>query len=181
MGILEEIYVRVGNSYVPSDFVVVNTGTNERSPIILGRPFLNTTGAIIYASTAKITFNIKGNREAFSFKNREKSSTVQKETVDGRNKSNTQNKTKTKNKIKKKAQKMEIAIMVTPVHKEYDHLLKSPHLIRKDNLGVLTILCSINRCYFYNIVCDTRSGVNIMAKVTYEFLYHTMLMDPTYA
>ena len=35
MGILEEIYVRVGNSYVPTDFTVVNTGTNERSPIIL--------------------------------------------------------------------------------------------------------------------------------------------------
>ena len=32
---------------------------------ILGRPFLNTVGAIIYASNAKITFNIKGNREAF--------------------------------------------------------------------------------------------------------------------
>jgi len=58
MGILEEICVRVRNSYVPADFTVVNTGTDERSPIILGRPFLNTTGAIIYASNAKITFNI---------------------------------------------------------------------------------------------------------------------------
>jgi hypothetical protein len=36
MGILEGICVRVGNSYVPIDFMVVNTGTNERSPIILG-------------------------------------------------------------------------------------------------------------------------------------------------
>jgi len=59
---------------------------------------------------------------------------------------------------------------------EYDHLLKSPHLIKKDDLGVPTILC-----YFYNTVCDTRSGVNIMANVTYEFLYGTMPMDPTYA
>jgi len=62
-----------------------------------------------------------------------------------------------------------------------NHLLKSPHLIKKDDSGVPTILCSINRCYFYNTVCDTRLGVNIMAKVTYEFQYGTMPMDPTYA
>jgi len=36
MGILEDICVRVGNSYVPADFVVVDTGSDERSPIILG-------------------------------------------------------------------------------------------------------------------------------------------------
>jgi len=71
--------------------------------------------------------------------------------------------------------------MVTAICMEYDHLLKSPHLIKKDDLGVLTILCSINRCYFYNTVYDTGSGVNIIAKVTYEFPYSTMPMDPTYA
>ena len=71
--------------------------------------------------------------------------------------------------------------MVTTVHREYDHLLKSVHLTKKDDLGVPTILCSINRYYFYNNNCDTGSGVNIMAKVTYEFLYGTMPMDPTYA
>jgi len=36
MGIMEEIRVRVGNSYISSDFIVVNTGTVERSPIVLG-------------------------------------------------------------------------------------------------------------------------------------------------
>jgi len=71
--------------------------------------------------------------------------------------------------------------MVTAIHMEYDHLLKSPHLIKKEDQGVPTILCSINRCYFYNTIYDTGSGVNIMAKVTYEFLYGTMPMDPTYA
>jgi len=103
MGIMEEICIRVGNSYVPTDFTVVKIGTNERSPIILGRPFLNTAGAIIYASNAMISFNIKGNMEAFSFKNKTLSIPTQKETVDGRNRSNTQNKAKTKNKGKLKA------------------------------------------------------------------------------
>jgi len=59
--------------------------------------------------------------------------------------------------------------MVTAVHREYDHLLKSLHLIKKDDLGVPTILCSINRYYFYNTVCDTRSGINIMSKVSMNF------------
>ena len=103
MGIMEEICIQVGNSYIPADFTVVNIGTDERSPIIVGRPFLNTIGAIIYASNAKITFNIKSNREAFSFKNKALSILAQMETVGGRNKRNTQNKAKTKNKGKHKA------------------------------------------------------------------------------
>jgi hypothetical protein len=87
MGILEEICMWVGNLYVPIDFMVVNTGTNERSSIIMGWPFLNTTKAIIYSSTAKIIFNIKGKREVFSFKNRAMSFPAQKETINGKNKS----------------------------------------------------------------------------------------------
>jgi len=109
------------------------------------------------------------------------STPTQKETVGGRKKSNTQNKAKTKNKGKQKAQKTETTQMVIVIRMEYDHLLKSPHLTKKDDSGVSTILCSINKCYFYNTICDTRSGVNIMAKVTYEFLYGTMPMDNTYA
>jgi len=66
---------------------------------------LNTIGAIFYASNAKITFNIKGNREAFSFTYRTLSFPAQKETISGRNKSNMQNKAKTKNKGIQRAQK----------------------------------------------------------------------------
>jgi hypothetical protein len=69
-GILEDICVQVGSSYVPADFVVIETGDDEKSPIILGRPFLNTAGAIMYANTAKIYFNIKGKRETFFFKDK---------------------------------------------------------------------------------------------------------------
>jgi len=62
-----------------------------------------------------------------------------------------------------------------------NNLPKSLHLIKKDDPSVPTILSSISRCYFYNTVCDTITRVNIMAKVTYEFLYGTMPNDPTYA
>jgi hypothetical protein len=35
-GILEDICARVGSSYVPADFMVIETGGDERSPIIFG-------------------------------------------------------------------------------------------------------------------------------------------------
>ena len=52
------------------DFVVLDTGRDIRAPIILGRPFLSTTKAIIYAGSAKNCFQIKYRKEWFSFKNR---------------------------------------------------------------------------------------------------------------
>jgi hypothetical protein len=58
----------VGQSFFPIDFVVLETGGDERVPIISGRPFLSTTKAIIYANTAKICFTIKDKKEKFSFK-----------------------------------------------------------------------------------------------------------------
>jgi hypothetical protein len=75
---------------------------------------------------------------------------------------------------------MEIVRMVTAVHREHDHQLKSPHLMKKDDLGVPTIECTINRNSFQKVVCDIGSGVNIIAKVTYEYLYGTMPLYPTY-
>jgi hypothetical protein len=55
---------------VVADFVVVETGGSENAPIILGRPFLATVKAIIYADTAKIIFIINGRKERFNFKNK---------------------------------------------------------------------------------------------------------------
>jgi hypothetical protein len=52
------------------DFVVVETGGSENAPIILGRPFLATAKAIIYADATKIVFTINGRKEKFNFKNK---------------------------------------------------------------------------------------------------------------
>ena len=59
----------MGQSYVPVDFVVLETGGDLRAPIILGRPFLCTVKAIIYVDSVKICFTINDKREKFSFKN----------------------------------------------------------------------------------------------------------------
>jgi hypothetical protein len=67
-GVLEDAIIRVGQSYVSIDFVVVDTGGDEKSLIILGRPFLCTTEAIIYTELAKIVFTIKDKKEKLSFR-----------------------------------------------------------------------------------------------------------------
>jgi hypothetical protein len=67
-GILEDAIIRVGQSYVPIDFMVQQTGGDERAPIILGQPFLSTMKAIIYVDTIKICFTVKDRKEKFLFK-----------------------------------------------------------------------------------------------------------------
>ena len=69
-GILEDTLIRVGQSYVLVDFMVLEIGGDLRAPIILGRPFLCTVKAIIYVDSVKICFTINDKREKLSFKNR---------------------------------------------------------------------------------------------------------------
>jgi hypothetical protein len=132
----------VGSSYVLADFVVIETGGDEKSSIILGRPFLNTAGAIMYANTTKICFNIKGKREIFFFKDRVLQFPAHPQhSYEPRKKNNQRNKNKNKN---RKPQQMELVRVITAVHREHDHQLKSPYLLKKDNPGVPTIECTIN-------------------------------------
>jgi hypothetical protein len=70
--------------------------------------------------------------------------------------------------------------MINTVHTEYDHLLISPYLLKQDDPGVPTIECTINQRIFHKTICDTRSRVNIMAKVTYEYLFGKEPLYPTY-
>jgi hypothetical protein len=69
-GILDDVCLGVGRSYVAADFVFVKTGVSENAPIILGRPFLATAKAVIYADAAKIIFTINGRKERFNCKNK---------------------------------------------------------------------------------------------------------------
>jgi len=171
-GILKNICVRVGTLYAPVDFVVIEIGTDERAPFILGRPFLNTSGAVIYASVAKISFYIKGRKETFSFKNKTTQIPEQPQ-YEPRKRTNRRNKSK-------KQVWTKSAIMVTAVHRGQDRQLKSPFLIKNDDPGVPSIQCSINGYYFQKTLCDTGLGVNIMARVTYQLLFRTMPLKLTY-
>ena len=56
IGILEDVPVRIGKLYIPTDFVVMDIKEYDNIPILLGRPFLSTTGAIIDVKRGKLTF-----------------------------------------------------------------------------------------------------------------------------
>jgi hypothetical protein len=47
-GIVKDIMVNIRDHYVPIDFMILDMGDEDDVHLILGRPFLNTTSAIIY-------------------------------------------------------------------------------------------------------------------------------------
>ena len=69
-GILKNLCVQVGTLYALADFVVIETGNDERAPIILGRPFLNTSGAVIYALLPRSVSTSRGGRRRFPSRTR---------------------------------------------------------------------------------------------------------------
>ncbi|XP_074290685.1 uncharacterized protein LOC141617390 [Silene latifolia] len=58
MGILEDVPVKIGKFFIPVDFVVIDIAEDSRVPIIIGRPFLHTVGAVIDVRHGSLTFNI---------------------------------------------------------------------------------------------------------------------------
>jgi hypothetical protein len=70
--------------------------------------------------------------------------------------------------------------MINTIQSEYEGLLTPPFLAKKDDPGVPIIECLINQKVFYKTFCDIGSGVNIMLKVTYEYLFGNKPLYPTY-
>ena len=70
--------------------------------------------------------------------------------------------------------------MINTLWSEYDHLLASPYLTKKDDPGVPTIECTIGQRVFHNTFYDIGSGVNIISKIMYEYLFGDELLFPTY-
>jgi hypothetical protein len=68
VGIAEDILVRIRNSFVPVDFMALEMDVCRQIPLILGRPFVSTTGATIDVATRIIKLNIIRKEETFIFK-----------------------------------------------------------------------------------------------------------------
>nr|GEU87860.1 reverse transcriptase domain-containing protein [Tanacetum cinerariifolium] len=64
-GVPEDVFVKVGKFYFPTDFVVVDFEADPRVPLILGRSFLGTDRALINVYGEEITIRV--NDEAFTF------------------------------------------------------------------------------------------------------------------
>ncbi|MCH99064.1 hypothetical protein A2U01_0020075 [Trifolium medium] len=58
LGILENVPVRIGQLYIPTDFVIMDIREDVDIPILLGRPFLATAGTIIDVKRGKLTFEV---------------------------------------------------------------------------------------------------------------------------
>ena len=57
-GIVEDVLVKVGKLIFPVDFIVLDMKEDKDIPIILGRPFLATGGAIIDVKGGKLTLQV---------------------------------------------------------------------------------------------------------------------------
>ena len=56
MGRINDVLIVANRNYVPIDFIVLDIDCNPSCPIILGRPFLRTSGAIIDMKEGNIRF-----------------------------------------------------------------------------------------------------------------------------
>jgi hypothetical protein len=60
--VVKDVMVKIRDHYIPTDFMVLDMGEEDDVHLILGRPFLNTTGAIIYIRTGEIHFQFPGEK-----------------------------------------------------------------------------------------------------------------------
>ncbi|CAL9242506.1 unnamed protein product, partial [Arabidopsis halleri] len=58
IGVLLDIPITIGECQIPTDFVVLEVEKEPKDPLILGRPFLSTAGAIIDVSNGKIDLHL---------------------------------------------------------------------------------------------------------------------------
>ncbi|KAK1684798.1 hypothetical protein QYE76_045646, partial [Lolium multiflorum] len=67
IGIVRDVEVLCGKIKYPADFLVLGSAASEYCPIIFGRPFLNTCGAIIDCKKEKILTKFAGESYEFNF------------------------------------------------------------------------------------------------------------------
>ena len=56
-GVATNLLVKVRDAYVSVDFMILDMGNHKDTPLILGRPCLNTANACIYVASEQIQFH----------------------------------------------------------------------------------------------------------------------------
>ena len=67
IGICEDVPVVIANVTILTNFIILEMLKDDDMSIILGRPFLNTAGAVIDCNKSKVTFHINGNEHTVHF------------------------------------------------------------------------------------------------------------------
>ncbi|XP_031112038.1 uncharacterized protein LOC116016009 [Ipomoea triloba] len=65
VGVLEDVPVMIDQYFIPGDFVVMDIEEDAKVPIILGRPFLATAGALIDVRRGKLVMEVAENKIEF--------------------------------------------------------------------------------------------------------------------
>jgi len=76
VGFIKDIPIEVGGIYIATDFIVLDMDEDDQVPIILGRPFLATAGAMIDVKGGMIAFRVSDSMVGFGME------TVNKEPFD---------------------------------------------------------------------------------------------------
>ncbi|XP_057756005.1 uncharacterized protein LOC130975199 [Arachis stenosperma] len=66
IGVVENVLIKVGNYYLPTDFVVLEMDENSIYPIILGRPFLATARVLIDVERRELVLRIHDEQLTFN-------------------------------------------------------------------------------------------------------------------
>jgi hypothetical protein len=69
-GVATDLLVKVRSAYVPTDFMILDMGNADDTPLILGCPFLNTANACIYVASRPSQFHFARGKEIFIFASR---------------------------------------------------------------------------------------------------------------
>ena len=67
VGICEDVPIVVANVTILTDFVILDIPEDDSMSIILGRPFLNTAGAVIDFTKGNVTSHVSGNEHTVHF------------------------------------------------------------------------------------------------------------------
>jgi hypothetical protein len=65
IGIVEDMHIQIGKYFIPIDFMIVDMEDNTQTPLLLGRPFLNTARAVIDVHKEMISFKISEEKITF--------------------------------------------------------------------------------------------------------------------
>jgi len=69
-GVMENLLVKVRNTFILADFVVLDMEGDLGIPLILGRPFLRDANARIDVESGKVSLRIMGKTMKFKFQNK---------------------------------------------------------------------------------------------------------------
>ncbi|XP_021714904.1 uncharacterized protein LOC110682873 [Chenopodium quinoa] len=67
-GRVEDVPLKIGGFTIPVDFIVLEIEEDDHIPIILGRPFLATLGALIDVKGGRITLRVGNKKKSFELK-----------------------------------------------------------------------------------------------------------------